>query len=151
VTGAALSWLAAVTLAVSAPSAPTLSLERLLATSQAGRWDTLSMGESVIRFARAFEGTPYLDHTLDVPGPEACRVTTRGFDCVTFMETSLDLARVIHADLGGRDLQAVQLARRDPGELESMRDQNQHVDVRHARTIAEESASAMRVLRSRRA
>ena len=96
--------LAAALLLVSATPAPRTaappSIERVLATAKAGRWDTLAMGETVVRFARAFEGAPYLDHTLDVPGPEVCRVTTRGFDCVTLMETALDLARVVHADLG---------------------------------------------------
>jgi hypothetical protein len=73
------------------------TLERLLAEARAQRWDTLAIGETVARFGRALEGVPYLEHTLEGPGPETCRVTTDGFDCVTFMETALDLARTVHA------------------------------------------------------
>jgi len=81
--------------AQSALPAPTL--ERLLDESGAQRWDTLAIGECVARFGRALEGVPYVERTLEGPGPEVCRVTTDGFDCVTFMETALGLARTVHA------------------------------------------------------
>ena len=77
------------------------SIEQLLATAAAAGWDTLAIGERVACFGQALEGTPYLDRTLEGPGPEVCRVTTTGFDCVTFMETALNLARVTR-DGGGR-------------------------------------------------
>lgn len=67
---------------------------RLLARAAAARWDTLSIGERIGRFALALEGLPYLDGTLEGPGAEVCRVTGAGFDCVTFMETCLGLARI---------------------------------------------------------
>jgi N-acetylmuramoyl-L-alanine amidase-like protein len=75
---------------------PSRTVEGLLAASRAERWDTLAIGESVTRFGRALEGSPYVESTLEGPGPEVCRVTTDGFDCVTFMEVSLNLARVTH-------------------------------------------------------
>jgi hypothetical protein len=78
-------------------AAPAPTLARLLATSQAQRWDTLAIGETVARFGLALEGAPYLEHTLEGPGPEVCRVPTHGYDCMTFMETALDLARTVHA------------------------------------------------------
>lgn len=78
------------------------TVDRLLRTGLEQRWDTLAMGESVARFGRALEGAPYLERSLEAPGPEICRVTTRGFDCVTFMEVSLNLARTLRRDLGGR-------------------------------------------------
>jgi hypothetical protein len=71
--------------------------ERLLARATAARWDTLAIGERIARFALALEGLPYLDGTLEGPGDEVCRVTGAGFDCVTFMETCLGLARITTA------------------------------------------------------
>jgi hypothetical protein len=75
-------------------------LEGLLAAAHAQRWDTLAIGECVARFGRALEGAPYVERTLEGPGPEVCRVTTDGFDCVTFMEVALDLARTTQAGGG---------------------------------------------------
>jgi hypothetical protein len=43
-----------------------------------------------------FEGYPYKGGTLENPNePEKCRVNLTGFDCVTFYETALGLARII--------------------------------------------------------
>lgn len=83
-----------------APRGP--RLERLIAVAHAQRWDTLAIGESVARFGRALEGAPYVEGTLEGPGPEVCRVTTDGFDCVTLMEIALNLARATQA-AGGRE------------------------------------------------
>jgi hypothetical protein len=73
---------------------PRHTIESLLAQARARRWDTLAIGERVARFGLALEGTPYRDATLEGPGPEVCRITTDGLDCVTFMELSLALGRV---------------------------------------------------------
>ena len=73
---------------------PRHTIESLLARAHAQRWDTLAIGERIARFGLALEGTPYRDATLEGPGPEVCRITTDGFDCVTFMEMSLALGRV---------------------------------------------------------
>jgi len=72
----------------------TRSLDALIARARAEGWNTLPIGERVARFGLALEGAPYLDRTLEGPGPEVCRVPVSGFDCVTFMELCLDLARV---------------------------------------------------------
>lgn len=74
--------------------APAPSLERLLERSRREQWGALPIGERVARFGRALEGTPYLAGTLEGPGAEVVRVPMHGFDCVTFMELCLDLARV---------------------------------------------------------
>jgi hypothetical protein len=50
---------------------------------------------------RTFVGAPYTPGTLEVPGPERLVVNLREFDCVTFVETSLALARVVRAGSGG--------------------------------------------------
>jgi hypothetical protein len=77
-------------------AAPTPTFASLIAAAHAQGWDTLAIGESVAGFGRALEGAPYVEGTLEGPGPELCRVTTDGFDCVTFMETALNLARTTH-------------------------------------------------------
>jgi hypothetical protein len=74
---------------------PRPGLEQLLTMAQVQHWDTLAIGERVGCFGQALEGIPYVAGTLEGPGPEACRVTTDGFDCVTFMELALDLARTL--------------------------------------------------------
>lgn len=78
-------------------AAPAPTVGSLLATARAQRWDTLAIGDCLARFGRALEGVPYAEHTLEGPGPERCRVTTDAFDCVTFMELALNLARVSQA------------------------------------------------------
>lgn len=77
-----------------APAPRPPGIAELLARAHAQRWDTLAIGERVARFGLALEGAPYLAGTLEGPGPEVCRITTRGYDCVTFMELCLALARV---------------------------------------------------------
>ncbi|HEY9721367.1 MAG TPA: N-acetylmuramoyl-L-alanine amidase-like domain-containing protein [Oscillatoriaceae cyanobacterium] len=48
----------------------------------------------VVEVGRQFLGRPYIAHTLDQPGePLTCRLD--GFDCVTFVESSVALARAI--------------------------------------------------------
>lgn len=77
-------------------AAPAPPFADLIAAARAQGWDTLSIGESIACFGRALEGTPYVEGTLEGPGPELCRVTSGGFDCVTFMEIALNLARTTH-------------------------------------------------------
>ena len=60
-----------------------------------GRLDTLPIGDIVVRTGRRFVGNPYTPHTLDPPGPERVIVNLREFDCVTYVESVLALARVI--------------------------------------------------------
>ncbi len=75
----------------------TPGVEGLLEAAHARGWDTLSIGDRVAQFGRALEGVPYVEGTLEGPGPEMCRVRTDGLDCVTFMELALALARVTSA------------------------------------------------------
>ena len=59
------------------------------------RLDTLPIGEVVARVGSWFVGAPYTPATLEAPGPEALVVNLREFDCVTYVESMLALARVI--------------------------------------------------------
>ena len=65
----------------------------------AGAWelglDTLPMGESIVRLALPFVGTPYVPATLEVAGEEGVVVNFQEFDCVTLVENVLALARFI--------------------------------------------------------
>jgi hypothetical protein len=55
--------------------------------------DTLPVGEAVGRLAVSFAGATYTPGTLEPPGPERLVVNLREFDCVTFVENVLALAR----------------------------------------------------------
>jgi hypothetical protein len=76
------------------PDATQPQVERLLQLAADEGWGGLPIGERVARFGVALEGSPYVDGSLEGPGPEQCRITMDGFDCVTFMEVCLNLARV---------------------------------------------------------
>jgi N-acetylmuramoyl-L-alanine amidase-like len=80
--------------AVAADSDSTATFDSLMARACVARWDTLAPGARIDRFATALLGTPYVEGTLEGPGDEVCRLTARGFDCVTLIETCLNLARV---------------------------------------------------------
>lgn len=57
--------------------------------------DTVPIGTAVARIGRRFVGSPYKPGTLDPPGPERLVVNLREFDCVTFVESVLALARTV--------------------------------------------------------
>jgi hypothetical protein len=55
------------------------------------------IGAVVEAVGRFFLGVPYVAHTLEGPGEECLVVNLREFDCTTFMENTLVLARCIKA------------------------------------------------------
>lgn len=72
-------------------------VERTLAWARAEGLDTVGLGAAVARIGRRFVGAPYTPGTLDPPGPERLVVNLREFDCVTFVENALALARAARA------------------------------------------------------
>jgi hypothetical protein len=73
-------------------------LERILNRANHGNWTKLPIGDLVARVGRQFIGTPYVASTLEKNlDHESCIVTLDGFDCVTFFETSLGIARMIRS------------------------------------------------------
>ncbi|MEO5510992.1 MAG: N-acetylmuramoyl-L-alanine amidase-like domain-containing protein [Longimicrobiales bacterium] len=74
--------------------------EQRMSLSKSQRMDTLPIGEIVVRMGRTFVGAPYIPGSLEAPGTEHLVVNLRSFDCVTFVENSLALARTIrdHGD-----------------------------------------------------
>jgi hypothetical protein len=69
---------------------------RLVNKATAKNWQTLPMGEIIGKLAHELEGTPYVASTLEIyPDREVCSVNLLGLDCVTFIETTLALARML--------------------------------------------------------
>ncbi len=60
-------------------------------------------GALVAAVARSFLGAPYLARPLERPGPERLVVNVSAFDCVTYVETVLALARVLSPDGASTD------------------------------------------------
>jgi hypothetical protein len=67
----------------------------------AERLDTLPIGEIIVRVGRRFVGEPYTPQTLELPGTERVVVNLREFDCVTYVESVLALARLIRERRSG--------------------------------------------------
>ncbi len=65
------------------------------ATAQAT--DTTAIGALMQTIGLHFRGRPYLEGTLDEPDTETLVVRLDGFDCVTFVETTLAMARGVTA------------------------------------------------------
>lgn len=57
------------------------------------------IGEVMGAIGLSFLGVPYVAHSLEVPGDERLVVNLRAFDCTTFMESVLTLARCVRAGL----------------------------------------------------
>jgi hypothetical protein len=55
-------------------------------------------GRFVVSIAKSFEGIPYVAHTLEGNATEQITVNLRGFDCTTFIESVLALARTIRGN-----------------------------------------------------
>lgn len=60
--------------------------------------DTAPLGTAIVGIGRRFVGHPYTPHTLDLPGEERLVVNLREFDCVTYVESVLALARTLRSD-----------------------------------------------------
>jgi cell wall-associated NlpC family hydrolase len=57
----------------------------------------LPIGEAMAAFGQHFIGTPYVAHSLEEPGDEHLVVNLRGFDCLTFVENMLAMARCVRS------------------------------------------------------
>ncbi|HEY3779781.1 MAG TPA: N-acetylmuramoyl-L-alanine amidase-like domain-containing protein [Fimbriimonadaceae bacterium] len=70
--------------------------QRLIAKAQQNGWDKLPIGELIGKIGTELLGTPYVGHTLELDAnAEICAINLAGLDCVTFFESSLDLARIL--------------------------------------------------------
>lgn len=59
------------------------------------RLDKLAIGDRMVRLGRWFLGTEYIPHTLEVSGPERLVVNLRQLDCVTYLDNTLAMARLL--------------------------------------------------------
>lgn len=94
----ALLWgLAAVPVQAAGASSPAdaARCETIVATASAQSWSQQPIGQVVAKVGEQFLGLPYKAKTLEREGPEALVVDLSGFDCTTFVESSLALARTI--------------------------------------------------------
>ncbi len=55
------------------------------------------LGTIIADVGRSFLGTPYVAHSLEGPGDEHLVVNLRAFDCVTFVESTLAIARCLRS------------------------------------------------------
>src|ERR1700722_748238 len=71
---------------------------RLMSEAETLGWRRLAMGDLIGTVGSLFLDTPYVSYTLDhLPDREVCIVNLQELDCVTFVETTLALARLIKA------------------------------------------------------
>ncbi len=68
---------------------------RKIAQASREKWKEKTMGEIVTSAGTSFLGTPYVAHSLELPGKERLVVNLRAFDCTTFVESTLALARCV--------------------------------------------------------
>jgi hypothetical protein len=78
---------------LSPPDTTAARFEAALATARNHRDTAASTGALMQLIGQHFEGRPYLTGTLDAPPNETLVVRFDGFDCVTFVEATLALAR----------------------------------------------------------
>jgi hypothetical protein len=53
-----------------------------------------SINDLVFDIGKSFMGTPYVEKTLEIPGPERLVIDLQGVDCTTYLETVVTLARM---------------------------------------------------------
>jgi hypothetical protein len=74
-------------------------LRRILKKADEGNWRKLPIGELMGKIALELEGTPYESGTLELSADqEICSGNLDALDCVTFVETTLALARMVKRD-----------------------------------------------------
>ncbi|MEF8817670.1 MAG: N-acetylmuramoyl-L-alanine amidase-like domain-containing protein [Salinibacter sp.] len=82
---------------LSPPDTTADRFEAALQVALSHRGDAGSIGALMQAVGRHFRGRPYRTGTLDAPATETLVVRLDGFDCVTFVETTLALARSARA------------------------------------------------------
>jgi hypothetical protein len=70
--------------------------DRIINKADHEDWKGLPIGELMGKIALELKDTPYVANTLEISlEKEMCSVNLKGLDCVTFFETTLDLARML--------------------------------------------------------
>lgn len=77
------------------------TFNRLVLLAAREHWAKLSIGVAAARCGLALAGTPYVGSTLEIDDVhEDCVLNFEGLDCVTFYESALGFARMIHTGGG---------------------------------------------------
>ncbi len=76
-------------------SADNSVFSKIMEKANTNQWAEIPISELICKIALEFIGFAYITGTLDTGLEERCVVTFDGFDCVTFFEVSLCLARII--------------------------------------------------------
>ncbi len=78
------------------------------------------IGDVVAALGQSFIGTRYIAHSLEAPGKEHLVVNLRAFDCTTFMENCLVLARCVKLKIGSFEAykRQLQLVRYRGGQID---------------------------------
>jgi len=82
---------------LSPPDTTAARFEAAMKTARSHRTESESIGALMQDIGLHFRGRPYLAGTLDQPPTETLVVRFDGFDCVTFVETAMALARSAQA------------------------------------------------------
>jgi hypothetical protein len=69
--------------------------QMIINISEKEKWNKLPINDIIIKVAENFIGSPYIGGSLEADGDEKLLYRLDEFDCVTFYETSLAMARVI--------------------------------------------------------
>lgn len=78
--------------------------DRIVAKAQKEKWAQLPLHQIMLRVAMELNGTPYVAATLEVSeNEEIPSANFVGLDCVTFFETTLDVARMLRKGGHTRD------------------------------------------------
>jgi len=97
------------------------AFSKLMAQAEAEEWARMPMGDLMAKVGMFFLDTPYVSYTLDHSADhEFCLVNLQELDCVTFVESTLAISRVIKSGKGG--------ARALPKEIELIRYRNGECD-----------------------
>ena len=87
-----------ITISIQAQTVCTLEsrekLEGFLAKLAEGNYSGKSANQLNIEIGQWFLETPYVEKTLEIPGPEQLVIDLQGVDCTTYVETVVTLARM---------------------------------------------------------
>jgi len=69
--------------------------KKIIKNSKIDSLQKKSIGKIIVEIGKQFIGTDYVAHTLEVGSKESLVVNLRKFDCTTFLDNSLVLARLV--------------------------------------------------------
>lgn len=69
-------------------------LEKELSEMEAAQKNDHSAQDWIVEIGKDFLGTPYVEKTLEIPGPEQLVIDLQGVDCTTYVETVVTMARM---------------------------------------------------------